>query len=80
MNRSQLELALRAAGEIARDSDFIIFGSQSILGTVPKPPRDCLKSMELDLYPRRHPQALGLLVAGMGARSPFFKKHGFYVD
>jgi len=36
--------------------------------------------MELDLYPRRHPQALGLLVAGMGARSPFFKKHGFYVD
>ena len=61
MKKSQLELALKVAGEIARDTDFIVFGSQSILGTVAVPPRICLASLELDLYPRRHPQAMGLI-------------------
>ncbi len=80
MKRSQLELALRMAGEIARDSDFIVFGSQSILGTVAAPPRTCLLSMEVDLYPRRYPQAAVLVAAKLGPRSVFFKKHGFFVD
>ena len=80
MKKSQLELALRVAGEIARDPDFIVFGSQSILGTVAKPPKSCLASMELDLYPRRHPQAMGLIIARLGARSAFARKNGFFVD
>lgn len=80
MKKSQLELALNAAGEIARDTDFIIFGSQSILGTVSRPPKSCLVSMELDLYPRHHPQAMGLIIARLGARSPFSRRNGFFVD
>jgi hypothetical protein len=80
MKKSQLELALRIAGKIARDSNFIVFGSQSVLGTVAAPPKSCLVSMEVDLYPRRHPQAAVLLAAELGARSAFFKKHGFFVD
>src|SRR6266481_2128768 len=44
MTKSQLELALREAGKIARDRDFIVFGSQCILGTVARPPRTCLLS------------------------------------
>jgi hypothetical protein len=80
MKKSQLELALRVAGEIARDTDFIVFGSQSILGTVAAPPMNCLMSMEVDLYPRQHPQAAVLLATELGARSSFFEKHGFFVD
>lgn len=80
MKKAQLELALRVAGEVARDTDFIVFGSQSILGTVAKPPKDCLLSMELDLYLRRHPQAMSLIIARLGARSAFAKKEGFFVD
>jgi hypothetical protein len=80
MKKSQLELALRMAGKIARDSDFIVFGSQSILGTVAAPPKTCLVSMEVDLYPRRHPQAGGLISTGLGVRSDFFREHGFFVD
>jgi len=80
MKKSHLELALRMAGRIARDSDFIVFGSQSILGTVAAPPRSCLVSMEVDLYPRRHPQAGGLISTELGARSDFFLEHGFFVD
>ncbi len=80
MTKSQLELALREAGKIARDRDFIVFGSQCILGTVARPPRACLISQELDLYPRSHPQAVMLLVQELGARSRFSRREGFFVD
>ena len=80
MKKSQLELALSAAGRVARDSEFIVFGSQSILGTVLKPPTTCLVSQEVDLYPRNHPQAMRLIVEELGRRSAFAKQHGFFVD
>jgi hypothetical protein len=80
MKKSQLEFALRAAGQIARDSEFIVFGSQSILGTVPKPPKACLISLEVDLYPRNHPQAGILIAHELGRRSRFSKEQGFFVD
>lgn len=80
MNKSQLELALRSAGKIARDPEFFVFGSQSILGILARPPQACLVSQELDLYPRNHPQAITLLIAKLGARSAFARKHGFFVD
>jgi hypothetical protein len=80
MKKSQLELALRMAGQVARDSEFIVFGSQSILGTVAAPPKICLVSMEVDLYPRRHPQAAILLATELGARSKFSDTHGFWID
>lgn len=80
MKKSQLELALRAAGEISHDWDFIVFGSQCILGTIAAPPRVCLVSQELDLYPRNYPQAVPLLVAKLGRRSPFSRAQGFFVD
>jgi hypothetical protein len=37
MKRKQLERALRLAGETARERDFIIFGSQCILGVLKAP-------------------------------------------
>jgi hypothetical protein len=80
MTKSQLEMALRQAGKIARDRDFIVFGSQCILGTVSRPPRTCLASQELDLYPRGHPQAVMLLVQKLGPRSAFSRREGFFVD
>lgn len=80
MKRAQLELALRIAGEVARDSEFIVFGSQSILGTVSRPPKTCLVSMEVDIYPRHHPQAVGLIIARLGARSAFSRENGFFID
>lgn len=80
MKKFQLELALTAAGRIARDGEFIVFGSQSILGTVAKPPKACLVSQEVDLYPRNHPQAMPLIVDALGRRSAFSRKNGFFVD
>src|ERR1039458_10826753 len=80
MKKPELELALRGPRKIARDSEFIVFGSQRILGTVPRPPKICLVSLEVDLYPRHHPQAASLIAGELGRRSAFSRKHGFYVD
>jgi len=75
MTKSQLELALREAAKIARDRDFIVFGSQCILGTVSRPPRVCLLSQELDLYPRSRPQAVLLLAKDLDYVQALFS-HG----
>ena len=80
MTKSQLELALREAAKITRERDFIVFGSQCILGTISRPPRVCLLSQELDLYPRNRPHAVMLLVKKLGPRSAFSKREGFFVD
>jgi hypothetical protein len=80
MNRAQLEHALRAVGTLAKDKDLIVFGSQAILGLVPKPPKSCLHSKEVDIYPKHAYQAVPLLVAKLGRRSSFAKRNSFFVD
>jgi hypothetical protein len=57
MTQSQLENLLRNAGELARERDFFLIGSQALRGTCRKVPKDFPKTVEADLYPRRHPQA-----------------------
>lgn len=80
MNRSEFELLLREAGALCRESDFIVFGSQAVLGWLEKPPRSLLVSFEADLYPRNHPAAAVLIRPRLGLNSPFYRKHGFYAD
>ena len=40
MTRDQLEHAIRAACDVAEDTELIVFGSQAILGTFPDPPEE----------------------------------------
>ncbi len=80
MKRSEFELLLREAGALCRERDFIVFGSQAILGWLEKPPRSLLVSFEADLYPRNHPAAAILIRPRLGLNSPFYRKHGFYAD
>ena len=51
MQRSQLEHLIRAAAEVTNQYEFVIIGSQSILGTFAAPPPECTVSMEADIYP-----------------------------
>lgn len=80
MKKAELEFALRRAGEIAREKDFIIFGSQAIWSVVSNAPKIVVISSEVDLYPRNNLNAVSLLVRELGPRTPFFQKHGYYVD
>jgi hypothetical protein len=48
MKRVELEHILRASSGITGEKDFIIVGSQSILGRHPDAPRELRQSMESD--------------------------------
>jgi hypothetical protein len=57
MTREQLEHVLRAAGAITGREEWVIVGSQAVLGAVPDAPPEITVSEELDLYApaaRRH--------------------------
>ena len=51
MRRDQLEHIIRAAADVTGENDFIVIGSQAILGQYPGAPDPLLSSMEADLYP-----------------------------
>lgn len=80
MKRSELQAALRAAARVARQSEFVVIGSQAIHAHCRRPPAEVLLSQECDLYPRTHPQAVHLLDIELGPDSAFARRHGFYVD
>jgi hypothetical protein len=52
MTREQLEHAIRAACEVAEDSEIWIFGSQAILGKFPDAPEELRTSIEVDVQPK----------------------------
>jgi len=75
-----LENLLLKAGDIARERDFFLIGSQALRGVSPAMPRDFPATREADLYPRRNPQAWYTLRTKLGKGSAFFKRNGYYLD
>lgn len=45
MEREELEHLIRAAAEVTHEYEFIIIGSQSILGSIPNSPAELKMSM-----------------------------------
>jgi len=80
MRRRELELAVRAAARVSRDSEFVLVGSQAVHAYWRRAPAEVLLSQECDLYPKNHPETAGRLDAELGRGSAFARRHGFYVD
>lgn len=80
MTRAQLEHILRAAADIAEDSDIVVFGSQAILGQFPHAPPALLISVEADVFPRNHPDRADLVDGSIGEGSPFHATFGYYAQ
>ncbi|MEO1302779.1 MAG: DUF6036 family nucleotidyltransferase [Myxococcota bacterium] len=80
MNRKQFEHVIRAAGDIADDDELIVIGSQAILGAVAQAPASMLVSMEVDLYPKNHPERADLVDGSIGEGSPFHETFGYYAQ
>jgi hypothetical protein len=80
MKKKEFEEALRLVGEIARDRDLYVFGSQAIHGLLEKPPAACLISAEVDIYPMNHYQAVSLVIGKLGKGSSFATRSAYYVD
>ena len=78
MKRTEVEHILRAAKEIAGEDEFILLGSQSVLAAFPDAPLALRRSIELDIYPKHHPEKSDLIDGAIGERSLFYETHGYY--
>lgn len=79
MTREQLEHAIRAACDVADDTELIVFGSQAILGEHPDAPPELRASIEVDVQPLNRPEAVDMIDGALGELSQFHESFGFYV-
>jgi hypothetical protein len=78
MNRAALEHILRAASALVDMRDFVVIGSQAILGQFPQAPARLLVSIEADVYPRDAPNRSDLIDGAIGELSLFHQTFGYY--
>lgn len=78
MQRAALEHVLRAAAAISNERDFIVIGSQAVLGQFPDAPAALLVSTEVDIYPRYAPDKSDLIDGAIGELSTFHETFGYY--
>lgn len=78
MKRSDLEHVVAAAADISGEYEFIVIGSQAILGSMPNAPENLLFSMEVDIYPRANPEKAESIDGAIGDGSLFHGSFGFY--
>jgi hypothetical protein len=79
MTREELEHAIRAACDVAKETEVYVFGSQSILGQYPDAPEALRMSAEADMAPKNFPDRADLIDGSLGELSMFHDTHGFYV-
>lgn len=86
MTREELEHIIRASGDVTDWYEFVIVGSQSMLGPVPHPESVFTVSMEADIYPfntreRRVAEKISDQIDGtIGEGSKFHESHGYYAQ
>lgn len=80
MTREQLEHVIRASADITQQYEFMILGSQAILGADPNPPPVFTVSMEADIYPLGAPHLADQIEGAIGEFSDFHITYGYYAE
>lgn len=80
MNRENLEHIIRAAADITNEYEFVVVGSQSILGPIPNPPAIFTMSAEADIYPLNAIDKADAIDAAIGEGSRFHETYGYYAQ
>lgn len=78
MRREHFEHVVAAAANVVGEDDFVIIGSQAILGSHPDAPDTLLRSLEVDIYPADSPAKADLIDGALGDGSPFHRAFGYY--
>ena len=71
MRRADLLHIVAAAAHIVGEEEFVIVGSQAILGSYPDAPESLLRSREADIYPRNSPDEAIKIEGAIGDGSHF---------
>ena len=80
MTREELEHIIRASADITDQYEFMIVGSQSILGPVPNPEAVFTMSAEADIYPLNAPELADQIESAIGEGSQFHQTYGYYAQ
>jgi hypothetical protein len=80
MTREELEHIIRASADITQEYEFVIVGSQSMLGAVPRPQAVFTVSMEADIYPLQAPELAEKIDGAIGEGSQFHQTYGYYAQ
>lgn len=80
MTRDELEHIIRASGDVTNQYEFVIIGSQSMLGPVPHPEEVFTVSMEADIYPLQAPELADKIDGAIGEGSQFHQTYGYYAQ
>lgn len=78
MTRAQLEHILPASAAITGADEFVVIGSQAILGSHANPPPEFLVSIDADLFTLRSPEDANLIDGSIGEGSPFHQTFHYY--
>jgi hypothetical protein len=79
VTRKELEHAIRAACDVADETEVYVFGSQAILGQFPDASAALRMSAEADIAPKNFPERADVIDGALGELSMFHDTHGFYV-
>jgi hypothetical protein len=80
MKRDEIELLLREAGKLARETEFFMIGFQAAHAYSENPPAEVLLSQECDIYPKYRPETALFLDVKFGPKSRFATDKGYYAD
>lgn len=78
MDREAFEHVIAAAASALGEDEFVVIGSQAILGSFPDAPEPLLRSMEVDMFPRADPSRAIEIDASLGDGSRFQQAFGYY--
>lgn len=80
MKREHLEHIIRAISVITNEYEFVIIGSQSILGTIVNPSELLCQSMEADVYALHNEEYSHMIDGTIGEGSPFHEHYHYYAQ
>jgi hypothetical protein len=78
MQRAQFHHLVAAAANVTGQEEFVVIGSQAILGSVDDPPAAMLVSLEAGIYPLHDPASADLIDGALGDGSQFHVAFGYY--
>jgi hypothetical protein len=78
MDREALFHVVGVAAQLTAEDEFVVIGSQAIVGVYPNAPEEMLRSIEADIYPKNNPDKAPQFEGAIGEDTPFHASYGYY--